>query len=181
MINSIIQNEDLFSIVRTACEENGIGADIDQSLLSDDGFPLDGKLIILKIDEYYNSQNIADRPKSIDFLVLVKCCDEVSYSLYLIELKNTADKSQLRPTGIIAKFATTVDDFINKKFKEIFEDGIYKNIKLYLVSQKNSNPGSDRKNRSSQFDAFSTVKPFELLGRRVSIEPKLPNPKIEPC
>jgi len=180
VIDSIVQNEELFALIRNACEENGIGADIDPALLTQDGFPIDDRLLILKIDEYYNSQNIANRPKSIDFLVLVKCCDE-TYSLYLVELKNTDDRGQLKSSGIISKFATTVDDFINKKFYEVFKNGVYKKIKLYLISQKDPDYNKAHKNRSSQFDAFSAVKPFDVLGTRVMIEPKLPNPKIEPC
>lgn len=181
MFDIIRQHQDLSGLIRHCCEENGIGADFDTDLKDHAGDPDDEKVIILKIDQYYNQQNIAARPKSIDFLILVRCCNPESHSLYLIELKNTSDRVQLAPAGIIEKFKTTVSDFINDKFNNVFSNSDYKRIKLFLISQKTILAPAKNKNRSSQFDAFSTTKPFELLGHKVMIEPMPPNPIITPC
>ena len=109
-------------------EDEGIRVEIDASLQ-------ETEYASVKVDDYYNGLNIANPPKSVDFLVAVDCrCDW--YALYILELRNRKKAKYLDIPAIHKKFSNTFRLFMEGAFPAIFcnDRFKYKPIKLYLVS-----------------------------------------------
>jgi hypothetical protein len=186
MITKILNNKDFFAICRNACEENGVRITFNEKLVLGDNF------LILKLDEFhfYNSRDTHNPLPCIDNLIVVRCCDG-SFVYHLVELRQSQGKHptrRLRPNEILKKFQTVADDFF-PKHSEIFVPDEAKSVHAYLVSDPwniSEKPEADSIFRSkamgSCLDAYSGLKPINVLGQAVVIQPVLPpNPIINPC
>lgn len=128
MIQKIKNCKELIPYLKKVIEDEGIEVGIEECLLPE-------KMVIIKVDDYYNSLHLKFPPKSIDFAVVVDCeCDW--YVLYLLELKNVNSPKKLSVKDIQEKFENTIYDFLSQRFEKIFmaNQYKYKDIKLYLVS-----------------------------------------------
>jgi|WetSurMetagenome_2_1015567.scaffolds.fasta_scaffold59096_3 hypothetical protein len=113
LFDEILQTPELFALYRETCEENGICVDLEN--INRDN------VLILKIDAFYCSKYMKNEtPNSIDCLIIVKCANE-SYNLYLFELKNVSSTQGIEIAKIKAKFNTTINDFLNNRFKQLFD------------------------------------------------------------
>lgn len=128
MIQEIKGNKQLLDYLKDTIEDEGISVEIADNITED-------KIVIIKVDEYYNNLHLATPPKAIDFLVLVDCeCD--AYVMYLLELKNVKNPKFLMVKNIHEKFSNTMKDFMTEKFGGIFlnDKYKYKEVLLYLIS-----------------------------------------------
>jgi len=184
VFKEIYQNEELISIIVSYCEENNIEICLSRTLNENS----DDNLLILKIDNFFNSQKMHNPPPSVDCLILVKCDECVGYDIYLVELKDINSAKKFDKNNIIAKFKTTIDDFLTTRFKEIFEKENYCNFKCYFVSDPYNcsnltQEEYDKKIRVEglKLDYFNNIKPFKFQDKIAMIEPRLPNPMIDVC
>lgn len=161
MIDNIKKSE-LSNYIEDTCCENDICVNLDN--IED--------YIIIKVDKYYNSLNIAERPPSIDCLIINKCKDNNTYAATLVELKNT-NKFDLE--NLIGKFETTLTHFMSEKFSELLYVD-YKKIQLYYVSTKELY----KRDVSLKLEALMNVK-FNYNNKKLMIRPQMPDPAIKNC
>lgn len=190
MFNEIYNNPELFAILRQQCRENDVGATVAAALLNADGDLDEKRVVVLKLDLLYSSQNMHNPPPAPDYLVIVRCCDD-SYEGYIIELRDTAQTSAVRSSKIVPKFKTAVEDFLGKRYRHLFFDGddiIFKTLKLYLVTDPlgiRARGFSDAEYKSrilgTTLDAYSSLPPVIVGRRALLIEPVFPDPTIESC
>lgn len=190
MIDEIHAHPELYGLIRNDCFENGIGVDIVPELLLQDGLLNHNKIVALKIDSYYSSRCMINPPRSVDYLIIVKCGDK-NYDLYVIELRNVKNTRGVRRKEIHEKFKTVFFDFFEIRFPEIFKNpllGKFNEIKLFIVTDplklapKNLTDSEiSRYLKGTVLDAFANFVPFEFDERALLIEPKLPNPLINEC
>ncbi len=173
MIDAICENSDLFNILRGTCEEEGVKVTVCPELLID-GETDDSKILILKIDSYYNTQNFAKPPKSIDCLIVIDN-KKNRFSLDLVELKSTKYLKRIKFRDIHTKFKTTIENFMKDDFKSIFLSEKYNviDIELHPVADHHFSPDQFRKKIKGPFlDAVQSFKPFEFRGHIKQIRPK---------
>ncbi len=134
MLDRIITHPELFGILRPTCEENDISVQVCEELL-DNGELREDLIRILKVDKYYNSSRMHNPPPSLDCLIVIKTGD-FEFGLTLIELKNVSSAKDLQPRKIRPKFDTTINDFLSKKFADIFMDSQFhiSYFRLWLVT-----------------------------------------------
>lgn len=181
MLDEIDKIPALWQITRRSCEENNIGIDICDGLIVA-GELREDLIRILKVDDYYCTQNFATPPKSIDCLIVVKC-DTNSYELTLVELRNVSSIQGIKPRDILEKFRSTFVRFMGKDFPEIFNNPAYgiSSIRAWLVSDPFNLPNlSDdvyrRKIGSTRLDAIQSARPLVFGNFKVVIEHKRPSP-----
>jgi hypothetical protein len=185
MFEDILNDQDLFSLHRAACEENEVCIEFSEILPED-------KYIILKIDAYYSSLRMHNPPRSIDCLIIVQCDTNPCYDFYLVELKNISSTKGFNTKEIRDKFKTTIEDFLKIRFAHIFLNPAYclNDFKLYFVSDacriKKRFPDmtlEEYKNSilGTKYDAILSLAPFTFRNKIASIIPLLPNPLIKEC
>lgn len=193
ILSEILNDQHLFSIRRESISEQGIEAEIHNNLIDASGNLINERICILKLDAYYayNSRDTPNPPKVIDNLVVIKCCDG-SISIYMIELRKSCGRNptrRLSPKEILDKFITAADDFIGNRYIQLFEKMPIKEIGAYLVSdpwqlasKTNGQSIFDKKIKLSSLDAYASMKPINVLNRKIFISPVLPpNPIIKGC
>lgn len=190
MFDRIYADPELFAIVRQQCCENDVGATVAAALLTEGGELDHERVIVLKLDSLYSSQNMHNPPPAPDYLVIVRCCDG-SHEGYIIELRDTGQTGAVRASQILPKFTTAIDDFLGRRYRHLFFNGddiVFRSLKLYLVtdplglrSKGLSNAEYKSRIRGTTLDAYSALQPVVVGKRALLIEPVLPDPTIEPC
>jgi hypothetical protein len=180
LFDEILQTPELFALYRETCEENDVCINLENINKNN--------ILILKIDAFYSSKNMHNPPPSIDCLILVKCIND-SYNLYLFELKDVNAPKRIKITDIESKFNITINDFLNNRFKQLFDKYPIDKIELYLVSdpcrlEKRgfSSEECQRKMGTTKFKTFQSMKPFKYKEKLALINGILPHQaKITPC
>ncbi len=167
MINKIKSDEILSQFIVDKCCENEICVSID-TCINEDSY------IIIKVDDYYNSLNLAKTPASIDCLIINKCIEN-GYGLTLIELKNITTSQSFCNDNMREKFETTMYDFIKNKFQKVL-DLDYKKIKLYFVSNKEIY----KRDLGLKLETLMNIR-FKFNDKTLMIEPRMPTPTIKNC
>jgi hypothetical protein len=173
MFDKII-NSDLVGLRRETCEENNARVEFSKQLAEDN-------YIILKVDAYYNSLRIHNPPPSIDCLILVKCDTNECYDFYLVELKDIKSLKGLNIKNIQQKFATTINDFLNKEFKDIFDAYCINDFKLYLVLGETFSKKYGKKMGSSQLKIFTLQKLYHFRNKIAAINPIPSDYQVKEC
>lgn len=167
MIEKIKKHPELSKWVVDDCCENGI------CVTFSDDVEL-STVVILKVDDFYNSLHIEKRPKSIDCLIVRKC-KGIGFGLTLVELKDISSMGHYSVSDISAKFHTTLYDFIERRFKDqLLHD--FKDIKLYFVSKIEVH----KRDQGLKMETLINLR-FNFQGRRLMIYPKMPSPAIKNC
>lgn len=182
MFDEILQNSDLFELIRYNCSENQISAEFDPQLEEE-------KYMILKPDAYYNTIKFAAPLPSVDCLIIVKCDLNQGYDFYLIELKNIKSPSGLNIKNIAQKFQTVIDDFLTNRFGSIFLNNQYNinNLYLFFISNLHNYGSTDQKEYDEKVKGLKLkisqlIKPLKFRGKRAEIKPSLPHLiRITPC
>lgn len=149
------------------CCENEVCVTFDKGIKSD-------SYVILKVDNFYNSLNIATRPASIDCLV-IRRCEKSGYGITLIELKKTEKSKTISIENIKEKFETTLYDFIKNRFKNPLDIN-YLEVKLFFVCNKEIY----RRDLGLKMEALINVR-FKFNNMSLMINLKMPNPVIKKC
>lgn len=191
MLNEIISDAVLHSLIRQTCDENEVFIDIDNSLLSG-GCLSDDNIIIIKLDAYYNSKQMHNPPPSPNCLIVLRCKDG-TYNVYIIELRHCNGAKRVKLKDIRQKFETAIFDFVGSKYSHIFSHHKYKikSVFLWLVADPFCTSGLskdvfEKKVKGTVYDTYLSMRPLPVLGRLELILPKFPNqsdpyPKISPC
>ena len=156
----------LAQFIRDKCEDEGICVDIDQRISED-------KVLIIKVDDFYNSLNIEKRPPSPDCFILVQCETHVNeFCLTIVELKGT---ERFDIDNVIGKFTTCLDHFMGVEFKKYFNRD-YSKIQLLLVSQ------TEIYKRDIGLKMKVLInKKLTFRDKKYMITPKMPTPAVKPC
>jgi hypothetical protein len=171
MFETILSNEELFYLQKETCEENNVRVEFSKQLAEDN-------YIILKVDAYYNSSKMHNPPPSIDCLILVKCDTNECYDFYLVELKDIKSSKGFEIENIQQKFATTINDFLNDKFKNIFDAYCINDFKLYFVLSETY----CKKMGNSHLKVFTLQKsPYQFRKKIAVIEPIPSGDRIKEC
>lgn len=178
MINKIKHTPALEPHITDQCEENQVCVSMDGDISNDN-------YLVLKVDNYYNSLNIGHlgkTPPSIDCLIPLRCADK-QFIIYLVELKNIKSPGGFTVEEIYNKFKTTIENFMGKRFKNIFLSPRHqiKKLFLYFVTNPYGETEKRRRQEGSKMDALLARKPFKFRGKRYQIQHKLPNPIIKNC
>lgn len=175
MFDTIIQHNELGGLIRLCCHENGMMVEFDDDYYKNTLLDHE-KAIILKIDAFYNTIDMAKPPPSIDCLIVVKC-DDGTYSFYLIELRDVTGTSLIHPRVMSPKFETVIEDFFKIRFPNVFlnPDFIVKKINMWVVSDalgtKNLTEEEYRKKiKGTVIEQYLSIKPFRIRDKIVQIE-----------
>ena len=164
MLFQKIKNDHILSkIICQTCEDQGIGVEIDPRIPSED-------ILILKVDDFYNSLNIK-RPPSPDCFIIFRCQNS-GYGLAIVELKDT---KEFELSNLVGKFETCFRDFMEARFKNFFFRD-YKRIDLYFVSKNEV----FRRDEGLKMK-FLMNKKFEFRNKIYTIKPRMPTPAVKPC
>ena len=167
LIERIKKHSTLSKFVHPKCEDEGICVDIDNRILSDN-------VVVIKVDDYYNSLNLFETPASPDCLIILKCKNS-GYAIYIVELKGIKSTKRFTVKNMDEKFSTCIYDFICKKFKDLL-DIDYKRINLYFVS----NIKIYKRDAALSMKILQSRR-FKYRNKKYFIEPKMPIPAIKPC
>lgn len=183
MVDAILQDADLFELVRYACEERGYCVRFASTI------DPDRDMVLLKVDGYYNTKRFATPPPAIDYLAVLRRTD-VGFCLVLIELRNVASTRGIDKNNIVAKFRTAIEDFMKNRFSYIFLNKAYevRKLKLFFVTDPLgladrgiAREEVERKYKATKLDFFNTIRPFEFRNHAARIEHVLPNPVLDVC
>lgn len=167
MLDRIKKHPELSKLIGTDCCENGVCVTISPDVDAN-------AVIILKVDQFYNSLNIEKRPKSIDCLIIRKCKD-AGFGLTLVELKDISSIAHYGVGDISEKFNTTLFDFIERRFREELSRD-FKEIKLYFVSKIEVH----KRDLGLKMEALMNLR-INFQGKRLMISPMMPTPTIKNC
>lgn len=167
MVQKIKAHTILSKYVEDNCCENQVCVTFDKDITTD-------SYAIIKVDKFYNSLHIKERPASIDCMIVRKCVS-TGYGLTLVELKNISDSKGFEVENIKAKFETTLYDFIKTRFRNPL-DIDYKDIKLFFVSKKEIY----RRDLGLKMDVLIATR-FKFNHKNLMITPKMPTPTIKKC
>lgn len=167
MIERIKTHEILKKFVVEECCENDVSVSFHPEISPND-------YVIIKVDDYYNSLGESHTPASVDCLIIRKCVN-TGYGLTLVELKNIEEFKYFRLKNLEEKFETTIQDFIEKRFKIPLKTN-YKSIALYFVS----NLRNYRRDSGLAMDTLINLK-FKYDGKTLMLKPRIPSPMINKC
>jgi hypothetical protein len=167
MLFERIKNDTILAqFIKDKCEDEGICVDIDVRISED-------KVLIIKVDDYYNSLNIEKRPPSPDCFILVQCETNLNkFCLTIVELKDTG---RFDFDNVEGKFLTCFNQFISIEFKDYFNRD-YVKIQLLLVSQTEIY----KRDLGLKMKALMNKK-IVFRDKKYMITPKMPTPAIKPC
>lgn len=167
MIDRIKKHKVLSQFTDTTCCENDICVSFDKKIDPKD-------YVIIKVDQYYNSLNIAKRPASVDCLIVRKCTPR-GLGLTLVELKNIETSQRFTIANLKEKFETTIHDFMERKFRNVL-DKDYLDIKLFFVTKQEIH----KRDLGPKLETLINIE-FKINGKRRMIAPKMPTPSIKKC
>jgi hypothetical protein len=164
----IIKNDALLrNFIVEECCENDVCVRLDENIPPEN-------FVIIKVDDYYNSLGLGETPASVDCLIIRKCLIS-DYGLTLVELKNIRFQKRLDIENLKSKFETCLKDFIQQRFRVIYNAN-YKDIKLYFVS----NIKNYKRDIGLMTEILINTK-FEFHGKKLMIIPVAPHPTIKNC
>lgn len=154
MLKAITNNLKLMKFLRDKVEENDVSVVLDESFYLKSGKLKKNQLVNLSIDEFYNSLSLSRTPSSVDNLLVINRGNK-EVSIYVIELKRTKRRSRIFSIDIEKKFKTTIEDFMSKRFKDVFhrEDTKIADVNAWCVC--NRFPAKD--NTLSQSEYFQSI------------------------
>ncbi len=167
MLELIREHQILGPFVRDACCENGVGVQLAPEIAGD-------RIVIVKVDDYYNSLNVKRRPASVDCLIIIEC-ESGDYRIAVVELKDISSSSSYSSKNLRAKFETTLNDFMETRFPFIGRANI-RDIRLYFVS----NITNYRRDSGLMMDVYFNLR-FSFQGRKLMITPRVPSPVVQGC
>mgnify|MGYP001345367383 CR=1 FL=1 len=182
LFQAIRSDGNISPFLGTECSENGVSVNIENRLNPANDY------LIIKVDDYYNSINIANRPPSPDCLVIVKCAEENSYKIYIVELKDINSQKGFDIKNIREKFSTCINDFMKGVLDCHLSDEAlsFTEVNLLFVSNPyNESYEGERhlKSKSTKIDSLLALntRPFRYDGKRLGIQHKSSSPTITPC
>ena len=78
----------LAPFLKTCCEDEGMSVEMDSSITPD-------MFVILKPDQYYNSQHLSNTPASPDCLIVQQCVNG-GYAVTLVDVDSEIDEAAIK-------------------------------------------------------------------------------------
>jgi len=167
MFDKIRSDNNINRFIKDECCDNNIAVTFDPKIEKD-------SILIIKVDDYYNSLGLSKPPPSPDCLIITKCING-GYSLHIVELKNITSAKGFNVDNLIQKYVTCLDDFVTSRFSKYFLKD-YKVVKLYFVSRIDVY-GRDI---GLKLEILINYK-IKFNGKNYLIRPDMPSPSIKPC
>jgi hypothetical protein len=178
MITRIKKKRELTPFFTDKLLENGYGV-----VIADD-MPKSSYLAI-DIDKYYHKSNINPTPEIADtLLVAQRLSAKGQYHIYIVEMKNIKSPQYFKIKNIYEKFNTAVEDFMKRRYADIFLDDTINvtNFRLLFITdayrlKKRGVP--DKAIRSflmgTKIEFLQNMPPFSFRNFTVVIDYQLPN------
>lgn len=166
--------------IRSKCQERAFAVEVCERVETSD-------VIIISVDSYYSSQGLPQCPPSPDCLIVLHCNDG-SYSIFIVELRDIDSPRGFNISHIQKKFATCIGDFMSNVLREYFLDDFlrFKKIELLFVTDPyGESDGRDRTRfgRTTKLDHLLSLssKLYNFRGYKLGIQHFVSNPLITPC
>jgi len=168
LLNQLRNEETITDFFRPECEDEGICIEVDKDVD-------ENNILIIKVDDFYNSFNVETRPPSVDCLI-VQHCESGIYKVYLIELKNMERTKHIDKVNLIEKYRTTLFDFISDRYRHIFNEFEFKTY-LWLCAGK----VTEDKIRNYSLDFLLSLDHIKFRGLWLGVCGFPPVPTIKSC
>jgi hypothetical protein len=182
MLDKINTKQELKGFLTNNLVENGVGVIIDEAMPQN-------SYVAIDIDKYYHHIGLEIVPAIADFLLVAqRLSQKEQYHIYIVEMKNISSPHYFNVKNIYEKFYTAIEDFMKKKYADIFMDEKYKvnKFRLFFVSDayKLKKKGMTEEQINSflletKIMAFQSMQFFLYRNFKSLIEYKLPNPLLE--
>ena len=183
LLENLQNNIELSKFFTKTLLENDVGVIIDSKMP-------ESSYITIDVDKYYHFILPNPNTPAIVDLILVaqKLSDKTIHNIYIIEMKNISSPRGFSVKNIYEKFSTAIEDFLKKRFNNIFLDEKNKiNVfKLYFISDAyglKKKGFSEEQIRSFLLDTkimrFQALPVFQFREHKAVIEYELPNPLLE--
>jgi hypothetical protein len=170
LIEALKAEPKLADFIKSSCNDEGIEVQMEEGMEAT-------SIIVIKVDDFYNSLRQEKTPASIDCLIVQHCGND-NYRLYLVELKNVKTAHSINNQNLEEKFETTLLDFLSNKFRTYFFDEKYKlKLKLILSAGKVKNDFI----KSYQLEFLLGLRLFRFQNTILSINGIPPHPIIKKC
>lgn len=171
LFDDLKNDEIINSFIVPECEDEGICVEIDETVADD-------SILIIKVDDYYNSLKIEKRPASVDCLIIQKCGDG-KYQLFLVELKNVEAAKHINRKNLVEKFETSILDFLSNLLRTHFFNSAYQFKKLRLILSAGKVKSSDIK--KYELDFLLGLRLFKFQNKIIGINGIPPHPLMKRC
>jgi hypothetical protein len=181
MLNKLKSKPELFPFFTTDLLENDYGILIDETMPENSYLAID-------IDSYYHKHGNIPTPEIVDILLTAQQISAPdNFHIFIVEMKNIKRAKYFTAQNIYNKFATAIDDFIKKRYSDIFLNTSLNitNFRLLFITDvyKLKCRGlSDDEIRSFLSDTkialLQNMPLFSFRNFKVQIEYKLPNPLL---
>ena len=149
------------------CKEAGMCVVLDDRIA-------ENAYVIIKVDNYYNSE-VVKPPPSPDCMIVQECTQLETYAITIVELKSTKSSRGFTVANMTGKFTTCLSDFTQRRFSNYFNRDFTK-VELLFVSHV----------RNYRRDAGSAIevlleKKIPFRGKRLMVKLRASNFTIKPC
>lgn len=174
LLSIILADETLSPFFCDNCNENGVGVNFDPSL------QLNKDYIIIKVDDYYNSNfKNPNIPPSPDCIIIQKCHDE-RYVIYIVELKSIQSLGPYNLRHIRDKFQTCLSHFMSDLYRKYFyASDLNFHIKLLFICDLFT--GNNDKFKTTKLDNLLALPHCSFANNKYNLEHKIPSPIVRPC
>jgi len=179
MLEIINAKQELIPFFTKCLLENDVGVIIDSTM------PVDS-YIAIDIDKYYH-KHVTPTPEIADILIVAqKLSQKEKYHIYIVEMKKAKRLKSIRVKNIRGKFETAIEDFMKKRYEDIFMDDSHhiKIFRLFFVADVNKMKEKYTPEQIKSFlgntkiKTFWSMQPFEYRGFKAIIEYEPPNPLL---
>lgn len=168
ILRRIRENADLAPFIVTRCFEHGVGVELHESIDPND-------VVIIKVDDYYNSVVKGALDPSPDCIIVQKCRRTNVIRVTIVELKDYKYSSSVKLKDVLAKFNTAMNDFMNVRFRDLFKP--VDEYALYLVTSSNH---YRKRDIGVKYEALLNF-PIRRNGRKYLIRPEYSLLKLKSC
>ncbi len=153
------------------CEDEGICVEFEKGIDK-------SAILIVKMDDFYNSLGLKETPPSVDCLIVQYCLENNFYKIHLVELKNQERAALINHKNIEGKFETALYDFLSDKFRHIFFDVVFEIRPRLILSAGKVQANSIK---AYSLDFLLGLKMFRFQNRTLAIHGYPPQPLIKSC
>ena len=182
MLNNIKTNASLIRFLTNNLLENDVGVIINKDMPQN-------SFVAINIDEYYHHISLEIIPAIADILLVAqKLSQNELHHIYIVEMKNIDSPRKFKVKNIYDKFYTAIEDFMKKKYADIFMDEKYKIERFRLFFVSDAYRLKKRGMTDEQINSFlletkimvlQSMQFFQFRKFKAVIEYKLPNPLLE--
>jgi hypothetical protein len=182
MLDKLNTKPELAPFLTNDLLENDVGVVVSEEMPKD-------SYVAVDIDEYYHHIGLgAIRAIADILLVAQRLSQKEQHHIYIVEMKNISSPRGFDKKNIYEKFFTAIEDFMKRRYADVFMDESYQveKFRLFFVTdayKRKKRGWTDEQIRSFLLDTkimiLQTMPLFQYRKFKVIIEYKLPNPSLE--